>query len=249
MKFVRSPLFQRAGVQLLWNVFERRNIVVSQVCIQKLTAVVVSHLLEQRLPQPKDRRPFELQLAQARIHDPAREDMGTQVKNPDLAGFNIDFHLATDRPLVPVYGADSLSGFQVEATTGAECAPTDKVALTAAQRNLTVTELAAGSPANRDSALFNNQVANGCFEQLGSMVEQLLLEVGGRLSDGTSHGKSRATGTRLLIIGRQFSVWIRHRHATHRYPELIGCDLSQYGFCALPELHAAGQDIETAVFV
>src|SRR5262249_47233221 len=178
MKFVRSPLFQRAGVQLLWNVFERRNIVVSQVCIQKLTAVVVSHLLEQRLPQPKDRRPFELQLAQARIHDPAREDMGTQVKNPDLAGFKIDFHLATDRSLVPVYGADALSGFQVEATAGAECAPTDKVALTAAQRNLTVTKRAAGSAANRNSARFEKQVVHGCFQQLRTMIEQLLSLVG-----------------------------------------------------------------------
>src|SRR5262245_14396862 len=178
MKFIRSRVFQRARVQLLWNVLKRRNIVVSQVYIQKLTVVVVGHLLEQRLPQPKDRRPFELQLEQARIHDQAGENVGTQVKNPDFAGFHIDFHLATDRSLVPVNGADALSGFQVEAATGAECAPTDEVALTAAQRNLTVTERTAGSAANHNSARFDNQIAHGCFEQLGSMIEQLLLEVG-----------------------------------------------------------------------
>src|SRR5262245_3656857 len=243
MKFVRSRLFQRARVQLLWNVLKRRNIVVSQVYIQKLAAVVVGHLLEQRLPQSKDRGPLELQLAQARIHDPAREDVGTQVKNPDLAGFHIDFHLASDRSLGPVNGTDALASFEVEATSGAECAPTDKVALTAAQRNLTVTKRAAGSSANRDSALFKNHVIRGCFEQFGSMIEQLLLEVGGGLSDGAAHGKSRATGTRLLIIGRQFSVWIRHRHACHRHLQLIGGNLSQYGFCALPELYATRQDI------
>src|SRR5215510_1572000 len=189
MKFVRSRLFQRAGLQLLGNVLERRNIVVSQVCIQKLAAVVVCHLLEQRLPQTKDRRPFQLQLTQARIHDPARENVGTQANNPDLAGFHIDFHPATDRSLVPVYGADALSGFQIEAAAGAECAPTDKVALTAAQRNLTVTKRAAGSAANRNSARFENQVVHGCFEQLRSMIEQLLPEVGGRLSDSATHGK------------------------------------------------------------
>src|SRR5262245_27677934 len=143
MKFVRSRLFQRAGVQLLWNVLERRNIVVSQVHVQQLAAVIVCHLLEQRLPQTKDSRPFELQLAQAGIHDPTRENVGTQVKNLDPAGFHIDFHLATDRSLVPVNGPDALSGFQVEAAVGAECAPTDKVALPATQRNLTATERAA----------------------------------------------------------------------------------------------------------
>src|SRR5262245_47043822 len=188
MKFVRSRLFQRARVQLFWNVLKRRNIVVPQVNVQKLATVVVGHLLEQRLPQSKDSRPFELQLAQARIHDPARENMGTQVKNPDLAGFNIDFHLASDRSLVPVYGADALSGFQVEATTGAECAPTDKVTLTPAQRNRTLTGRAAGSAANSRSTRFEKQVAHGCFEQLGGIIEQLPLKVRGRLTDGASHG-------------------------------------------------------------
>src|SRR5262245_60844237 len=113
----------------------------------------------------------------------------------------------------------------------------------AAQRNLAIPARADGTSASRNSARFEHPVADGCFEQLSSMIEQLLLEVGGRLSDGASHGKSRATGTRLLIIGRQFSVWIRHRHATHLYPELIGCDLGQYSFRALPELYAARQDI------
>ena len=171
------------------------------------------------------------------------------MKNSDLAGLHVDFHLATDRSLVPVNRTDALSGFQIEAAAGAECAPPDKVALTAAQRNLAVTKRATGSAANRDPALFENQVARGRFEQLGGIVEQLPLEVGGRLTDSAPHGKSCATGARLLIIGRQFGVWIRHRDAAHRYLQRIRRDLSQYGFRALPELHAAGQNIETAVFV
>ena len=162
---------------------------------------------------------------------------------------DVDFHLATDRSLVPVNGTDALSRFQIESAAGAECAPPDKVALTAAQRDLAVAKRAAGSAANRDSALFENQVARGGFEQLGGIVEQLPLEVGGCFTDGAAHGKSCAAGTRLLIIGRQFGVWIRHRYATHRYLQRIGGDLSQYGFRALPELHAAGQYIETAVFI
>src|SRR4029434_1124271 len=99
--------------------------------------------------------------------------MGVHVKNFDLAGLHVDFHLATDRSLVPVDRADALSGFQIEAAAGTKCAPPDKVALATAQRNLAVAKRATGSAANRDSTLFENQIAHGRFEQLRGICERL----------------------------------------------------------------------------
>src|SRR5262245_66099358 len=123
MNFVRSRLFQRAGVQLLWNVLERRNIVVSQVHVQQLAAVIVCHLLEQRLPQTKDSRPFELQLAQTRIDDPARENVGNKRTNPDVPVFPFYYNPQTDRSLFPDNGPMAFPASRLKAPAALDDSP------------------------------------------------------------------------------------------------------------------------------
>src|SRR5438094_141854 len=57
-----SIVFQSDWIQLPWNILERGDVVIAQVCVEQLAAIAVTHLLEERLPETKNRATLQLQL-------------------------------------------------------------------------------------------------------------------------------------------------------------------------------------------
>src|SRR5690242_19109927 len=55
VEFLRFCMLQRAGINLPWTVLERGNVIIAQVRVDELAIIVVSHFLEQRLPETEDR--------------------------------------------------------------------------------------------------------------------------------------------------------------------------------------------------
>ena len=92
------------------------------------------------MAETENRAALQLQLAQPRIDDAPGEDNWSQPEDFDFAGFDIDFHFAADRTLMPVHRTDTLSGLQVQTAARAEGAAADQVALIAAQRNLAIAD-------------------------------------------------------------------------------------------------------------
>src|SRR5262249_15106014 len=130
----------RERTEFCGYVFERRDIVFSQVPIQNLALFVVNHFFEKRLPEAKNRASFQLQLAQARVYHAPSEDVRVQLETADLAGVLVYLHFAGDCSWAQLTRADALSCFQIQTAAGAEGTAPYKIALVAAQHNLPVAQ-------------------------------------------------------------------------------------------------------------
>src|SRR5262249_9606842 len=157
-----------------------------------------------------------LKLGLRRVDDAAGVDRRVVAHDLDFAGLEIDFNFGCPRGLVPVHGAETLTGLGVEATLAQVHARAEQIAAVRRTHELTHANGPIGCATHAPATAGDLQVRAIRLQAIGAQLDELRADLAYCSGDGGAHRVRRAAGARLLVVGRDVGIDVRDRHSLRR---------------------------------
>ena len=225
------------------HVLDPRHAVIEQGVVHE-HAVLVDHLLEQRVAHALQDRALVLALDQQRVDRLADVGDRRHPLDADPAGLGVDADLGGGDADLP---EDRTLGVGAAALLGADLALADELAADKAEAlgdQLGVAGLAAGAA---DDPVGDLQLGALDAPGVGGGLEQSLAQVGGGALHGEAGERGRAARSGRAVIRGKARVGALHGHPIDIDRELLSGDLGHHRARSLAHLGGPDVDLDAAV--